>query len=262
MDIVVCVKRVPDTAEEEVHIDSSGRDVDKSKFSFSINEADNYAVEEAILLKEKHEGTVTVVSFGPPDADQVIRMALAKGGDTAIRLDDEAFADSDPHAVAKILSAAIKDLSYDLVLTGCMAHDDGFMAVGVALAEMLGIPHAALVRSTEITDGKIKVQRELEGGLLETMEMDLPALCTIQTGINEPRYASFKGIRAASKKEIKVMGLSDTGLSADEVGQAGSMTIMEQFSMPVVGELAEILEGDPDETSGKLAGILKEKGLV
>jgi electron transfer flavoprotein beta subunit len=264
MKIAVCVKQVPDTSDPdtEVHIDSSGKGVDQSKFSFVINDADNFAVEEAILLKEKHGGEVVVVNVGSEAANQVIRMALAKGGDSAIRLDDEKFAGSDPVALARILQAAIKDLGCDAVLTGCLASDDGYGAVGVALAALMGVPHAAYVKTVEVMDGKLKIGRELEGGLLEMDEIVTPCVLTIQTGGNEPRYASFKGIREASKKEIKVMDLAATGLSEDQVGEAGSVAVMVQYSVPVVGELAEILEGDASETAGKLAGILKEKGLV
>jgi electron transfer flavoprotein beta subunit len=265
MNVVVCVKQVPDTSDPdtEVHIDSSGKGVDQSKFSFVINDADNFAVEEAILLKEKHGGEVTVVNVGSEAANQVIRMALAKGGDSAIRLDDEKFAGSDPVALARILQAAIKDISCDIVMTGCLASDDGYGAVGVALAQLMGVPHAAYVKTVEdLGDNKLKIGRELEGGLLEMDEISTPCVLTIQTGGNEPRYASFKGIREASKKEIKVMDLAATGLSEDQVGEAGSVAVMVQYSVPVVGELAEILVGDPAETAGKLAGILKEKGLV
>lgn len=265
MNVVVCVKQVPDTSDPdtEVHIDSSGRGVDQSKFSFVINDADNYAVEEAILLKEKHGGEVTVVNIGGEAANQVVRMALAKGGDSAIRLDDEKFVYSDVVATARLLQAAVKDLGCDIVMTGCLASDDGYGAVGVTLAQLLGLPHAAMVKTVEVIgDNKLKIGRELEGGLLEMNEIETPCVLTIQTGGNEPRYASFKGIREASKKEIKVMDLAATGLSDDQVGEAGSVAVMTAYSVPEVGELAEILEGDPGETSAKLATILKEKGLV
>jgi len=134
--------------------------------------------------------------------------------------------------------------------------------VGVTLAEMLGLPHAAYVKKVEAEDGKLKVGRELEGGLMEMVEIETPCLLAIQTGINEPRYASFKGIRAASKKEIKEMDLAETGLAEDQVGEAGALAMMVGYSEPEVGDLAEILEGDAPETSERLSGILKEKGLV
>ncbi|MGQ9535724.1 MAG: electron transfer flavoprotein subunit beta/FixA family protein [Actinomycetota bacterium] len=264
MNMVVCVKRVPDTAESEVHIDASGKDIEKSRLSFGINECDNYAVEEAIQIKERLGGTVTVISLGPKENDEVIRMALAKGGDEAIRLEDEAFAGGDGFAVAKALAAAIKGLEYDIVFTGALADDDGYGVVPAALGELLGVPHATYVKKVEILeDGKrARVGRELEGGLLEFLEIELPCVLGIQTGINEPRYASFKGIKQAAKKEIAIKSAADLGLDPSEVGEAGSWAVLEKFTPPVVGEMAEILEGDPDETAAKLAAILKEKGLV
>lgn len=264
MNMVVCVKRVPDTAESEVHVDASGKDIDKSRLSFGINECDNYAVEEAIQIKERLEGNVTVISIGGKESDEVIRMALAKGGDDAIRLEDGAFAGSDALAVAKALAAAIKDLEYDMVFTGALTDDDGYTAVGVALAELLGISHATYVKKVEISDDgkKAKVGRELEGGLMEFLDVELPCVLGIQTGINEPRYASFKGIKQAAKKEITLKSAADLGLDASELGEAGSWAVLEQFTPPVMAEMAEMLEGEPEETAAKLAGILKEKGLV
>lgn len=265
MKIAVCVKQVPDTSDPdtEVNIDSTGRGVDESKFSFVINDADNYAVEEAILLKEKHGGEVVVVNMGSEAANQVVRMALAKGADSAVRLDDDKFAFSDIVATARILSSAIKDLGCDVIMTGCLASDDGYGAIGVAISQLLNVPHAAMVKTVEvIDDSTLKVGRELEGGLLEMNEIKLPCVLTVQTGGNEPRYASFKGIREASKKEIKVMDLAASGLSDDQVGEAGSVAVMTGYTVPEVGDLAEMLEGDTGATSGALAGILKEKGLV
>jgi electron transfer flavoprotein beta subunit len=264
MNMVVCVKRVPDTSESEVHVDASGKDIEKSRLSFGINECDNYAVEEAIQIKERLEGNVTVISLGDKDSDEVIRMALAKGGDDAMRLEDDAFKGGDALAIAKALAAAVKGLEYDMVFTGALADDDGFAAVPVALAEILGVPHATYVKKVEILEPgkKAKVGRELEGGLMEFLEIDMPCVLGIQTGINEPRYASFKGIKQAAKKEIALKSAADLGLDASDVGEAGSWAVLEQFTPPVVGEMAEILEGEPDETAAKLAGILKEKGLV
>ena len=264
MNMVVCVKRVPDTSESEVNIDASGKDIDKSRLSFGINECDNYAVEEAIQIKEKLGGNVTVISLGAKESDEVIRMALAKGGDDAIRLDDDAFAGSDALAIAKALAAAVKDLEYDILFTGSLTDDFNFAATGVALAELLGLPHATYVKKIEILeDGKkAKVGRELEGGLMEFLEIDLPCVLGIQTGINEPRYASFKGIKLAAKKDIALKSAADLGIDGSDLGEAGSWAVLDKFTPPVVGEMAEILEGEPDETAGKLAGILKEKGLV
>jgi electron transfer flavoprotein beta subunit len=261
---VVCVKRVPDTAESEVHVDGSGKGLDTSRLSFGINECDNYAVEEAIQKKEALGGSVTVISLGDKDSDEVIRMALAKGGDEAIRLEDDAFAGSDALAIAKALAAAIKGLEWDIVFTGALTDDDGYAAVPVALGQLLDVSFATYVKKIEVMeDGKkVRVGRELEGGIMEMVDMTTPCVLGIQTGINEPRYASFKGIRQAAKKEIAIKSAGDLGLDASDCGEAGSWAAIEQFTPPVVGEMAEMLEGEPDETAGKLAGILKEKGLV
>ncbi|MBC8249042.1 MAG: electron transfer flavoprotein subunit beta/FixA family protein [Anaerolineales bacterium] len=262
MDIIVCVKHVPDTTEAEIAIRDDEKGIKKEGLVFDINEADNYAIEEALLLKEEFDGAITVLTVGPPEADETLRMCLAKGADKAVRLTDERFEGSDGFATARILSEAIKDMDYDLVLTGVQADDDGSAQVGVTLAEMLDIPHAALVVSTELEDGKMKVHRELEGGLHEVLEIELPALLTIQTGINEPRYASIFGIRKAMKKEIETLDLEDLGLTEGAVGEAGSKTSLVKLFIPVVTAQATILEGSPEEVSSELATILKNEGVV
>lgn len=262
MNIVVCIKRVPDTAESEVKIDSSKKDIIHEGLTFIINEADNYALEEALLIKEKMGGTVTLVSMGSKEAEDTIKMGLAKGADKAVRLDDPAFTESDGEATARILASAIKDMEYNLVLTGCIALDNGYSQVGPALAEILGVPHASMVIKTEMEENKVKAYRELEGGLLEMLDIELPAVLTIQTGINEPRYASIMGIAKASKKEILLKGLNDIGLKEDEVGVKGSKTSIEELTLPVQDKMAELITGAPDETADKLSGILKERGLV
>jgi electron transfer flavoprotein beta subunit len=262
MDIVVCVKHVPDTTEAEVAIRDDEKGIKKEGLVFDINEADNYAIEEALLLKEEFDGSITVLTVGPPEANETLRMCLAKGADKAVRLTDERFEGSDSFATARILSEAIKDMDYDLVLTGVQADDDGSAQVGVTLAEMLGIPHAALVISTEAEDGRMKVHRELEGGLHEVLDIELPALFTIQTGINEPRYASIFGIRKAMKKEIETLDLEDLGLAEEAVGEAGSKTSLVRLFIPVVTAQATILEGSPEEVSSELVTIFKNEGVI
>ena len=262
MDIVVCVKRVPDTSEADVKIDDSGKNIDSEDLTFDINEWDNYAIEEAILIKEKVGGTVTAITIGPEESNEVLRRCMAKGADTAIRLTDDAFEGSDGYAIAKILHSVIKDMKFDAVFLGAQAGDDGYGMVGPMLAEMLDLPHATLVTKVDLEDGKAKVHRELEGGLEEVVGINLPAVLGIQTGINEPRYVSIMGIRKVAKKEIPVKTLADTGLSADDVGEAGSKTKIESMYIPEVGKVAEIIEGSPDEAAGKLAQILKDKGLL
>jgi electron transfer flavoprotein beta subunit len=262
MDVVVCVKQVPLTAEAEVSVDDTGRDIKKERLVFDVNEADNYAVEEALLLTEKTGGTITLVTMGAESADKMLRSLLAKGAHEAVRLTDEKFTEADAYATARTLAQALKEIKADLILTGCYASDDGYSQVGAMLAEMLGLPHATMVTGLEISNGKAKVERELEGGTHELLEMDLPAVLTIQTGINEPRYASILGLRKAMKKPVKVMGLTDLGLPADQVGRSGSRTVVEKLVVPPKGEGAQILEGSAEEVSIKLGEILKEKGVM
>jgi electron transfer flavoprotein beta subunit len=262
MKMFVCIKYVPDTSEAEVKVNPDGVSVDSSRFSFDINDADNYAVEESVLIKEAGEGEVTVLSIGPKKSDVMIRMAMAKGCDRAVRIEDERIADHDPLMVARVLAGAIKGQEFDLVLTGCMANDDWHMTTGVALAEELGVNHASMVKKVEVLDGRVKAYRELEGGLMEVVEVELPAVLTIQTGINEPRYAPIRGIREAQKKELKVASLDDLGIAAAEVDSDASMIMLEQLYIPEVESSAEFIEGEPDEKAEKLASILVKGGLV
>jgi len=260
MNIIVCIKRVPETTDADVFIDKTGKDIDKSGLAFDLNEWDSYAIEEAILLKEKLGGTVTVISMGGEDSNESLRKCLAMGADDAVRLTDPAFNGSDGYATAKILVETIRKIPYDLILTGTQAEDDGYGQVGVTMAKLLGIPYASLVNRLEVQDKKVKAHRELEGGLEEVVEIDLPALLTIQTGINEPRYVSIMGIRKVAKKEIKTFGTSDLNLKAEEVGLSGSYIQLEKIFLPPVGEGAEMLEGKPEEISMKVFDILKDKG--
>ncbi len=262
MKMFVCIKYVPDTSEAEVKVNPDGVTVDSSRFSFDINDADNYAVEESVLIKEAKEGDVTVVSIGPKKSDVMIRMAMAKGCDQAVRIEDDRIAGHDPLMVAKALAAAIKGQEFDLVLTGCMASDDGHMSTGVALAEELGVNHASMVKKVEVLDGKVRAHRELEGGLLEVVELELPAVLTIQTGINEPRYAPIRGIRQAQKKELKVVSLDDLGVDPASVGSDASMVVLEELYIPEVESSAEFIEGEAEEKAEKLASILVKGGLV
>jgi electron transfer flavoprotein beta subunit len=262
LDIIVCVKHVPETAEAELKIDASGKNVEKTGLVFDINEWDDYALEEAVQIKEKQGGTVTAITIGPEDSDSTLRKCLARGADTAIRLTDPRFVGSDAYAVAKILYNVIKNLHYDIILTGMQAGDDGSAAVGPILAEMLQIQHATMVKKLELSADMVKVNRELEGGLEEQNEVKLPALLSVQTGINEPRYVSIMGIRKAMQKEIKVMSLADTGLAESDVGSTGSWLRIEKLYVPPVEKQAEFLTGSSDEVATKIAEILKSRGLI
>ena len=262
MDIIVCVKHVPETAEADIKIDSGGKAIEKSGLVFDINEWDDYALEEAVQIKEKFGGTVTAITVGSEDADSTLRKCLARGADNAIRLTDPKFEGSDSFAIAKILHKAIKDLPFNIVFTGALAGDDGYTAVGPILAELLGVPHATMIKKIELSGDIAKVNRELEGGLEEVVEIKLPAVLSIQTGINEPRYVSIMGIRKAMQKETKILGLADIGLSENEVGEAGSWITIEKIYAPPVEKQAEFLKGSAEDIATKITEILKARGLV
>ena len=256
MELIVCIKRVPQTAEAEVKIDDSGKDIVKDRLTFDMNEADSYALEEAILLKEKFGGTITVVSLGLAEAEDTLRIALAKGADNAIRIKAEEFGELDGCKTALILKEAIKDIKFDVIFTGCMATDDSYYQVGPVLAETLEVSHATLVSKIEVADKTAHVNRELEGGLIEHLEMSLPAVFAVQTGINEPRYASLIAIRRAAGKEIKALGKDDIAVDPK------LNSTLEELFIPPVGKRAEILTGTTDEVSLRTAEIIKEKGLI
>jgi len=258
MEILVCVKRVPDTAENEIEVKSDGTDIDV----YSVNEWDNYAVEEAIQIRDKVDGSVTVITVGDEESEEVLRREMAMGADKGILLSDDAFEGSDGKGLAGILKAEIEKGNYDLILTGAQA-DDGAGQVGGMLAAMLDLPYASLVNSIEVIDDKkMKVGREIEGGNQEMNEIDLPCVLSIQTGINEPRYVGIRGIRKVASLEIPVHGASDIGVSPDSVGEAGAKVKKLDYFMPELGEGAEILEGSMEEIAEKLVELLKAKGGI
>jgi len=253
MDITVCVKRIPKTAEADIFIEKDGKNIRKDNLVFYLNDWDGYAVREAVLLKEKHGGTVTVLSIGPEESKEVLTRCLAMGADKALRIEEPAIQDS--HLIAKILAQAVKRQSFDLILTGVQAEDDGYGQVGVSLAQMLGLPHAAIVNRIEIKGESALVKRELEGGIEETVEIKLPAVLTIQTGINEPKYVSLAAILEAEEKELEEVALDKFGLTPNEPTEV----TVDQVFFPPVGKMAEILKGSPEEVVGQLTEIIKKK---
>lgn len=262
MEILVCIKRVPDTAENEIEVNRDGTDIERDDLVYSVNEWDNYAVEEAIQIRDKVGGNVTVVSVGDENAEEVVRREMAMGADQGILLSDDVFEGSDGKGVATILKAEIEKGKYDLILTGAQA-DDGAGQVGGMLAAMLDWPFASLVNKIEISDDKkISVGREIAGGNQELNEMDLPCVLSIQTGINEPRYVGIRGIRKVASVDIPVHGMGELGLSSDRVGKAGAKVNCLDYFVPDPGEGAEMLEGSTDEILDKLVEILKSKGGI
>ena len=262
MEILVCVKRVPDTAENEIEVKSDGTDIERDDLVYSVNEWDNYAVEEAIQIRDNVGGSVTVITVGDEESEEVLRREMAMGADKGILLSDDAFEGSDGKGLGGILKAEIEKGNYDLILTGAQA-DDGAGQVGGMLAAMLDLPYASLVNSIEVIDDKkMKVGREIEGGNQEMNEIDLPCVLSIQTGINEPRYVGIRGIRKVASLEIPVHGASDIGISPDSVGEAGAKVKRLDYFMPELGEGAEILEGSMEEIAEKLVELLKAKGGI
>ena len=202
MKIAVCIKQVP-TREWQPRIDESRRGVREQDASFEMNEPDAYALEEALRLREQHGGEVVACTAGPARASHVLREALARGADRAVHVEDDRLAVADAFVVAAALAAAIRDEAFDLVLTGLQSADQGTAQIGVVLAERLGLPHATIVMEVQVSGQGLRVKRELEGGWFQWVAMPLPALLTIQSGINQLRYATLKGIMAAKKKEVR-----------------------------------------------------------
>src|SRR5947209_4313273 len=206
VEILVCVKRVPDTSENEIALNSAGNDIERDDLVYSINEADNYAVEEALQITARTGGEVAVVTVGNDDDEEVLRREMAMGAQKAALLSDEAFEGSDGKGIATILKGYVSKGKYDLILTGAQA-DDGAAQVGGMLAAMLDCPFASLVTSIEVTGEKsLRISREVEGGNKEISDIDLPCVLSIQTGINEPRYVGMRGIRQVASIPIPTLG--------------------------------------------------------
>ncbi len=259
MEILVCVKRVPDTAENEFELNSDGNDLDRDDLVYSVNEWDNYAVEEAIQIVDKVGGSVTVITVGDEESEEVLRREMAMGANNGILLTDDAFEGSDGKGIASILKAEVEKGSYDLIFAGAQA-DEGAGQVGGMLAAMLDMPYASLVNKIEPGDGKIVVGREIEGGNQEMNEMQLPCVLSIQTGINEPRYVGIRGIRKVASVEIPEKSAADLGIDAANVGSDGAKIKRVDYFVPDLGDGAEMLEGSTDEIIEKLIEKLKAKG--
>ncbi len=260
MKVLVTVKEV---AEVEDEFEISGLDVDSRYLDYDLNEWDDYAVEEAVGISEAQDDVeVVTVTIGPERSEETIRMALAKGADRALRIwddDIEAAEFLDANTKAELLSAVVEAEEPDLVLTGVQSNDDSYGATGVALAERVGYEWAAVVNALELEDDVAHVHRELEGGLEELTEVELPAVLTIQTGINEPRYASLRGIRQAQRKELDVRELADLGFDGDVLETPVERTSMYE---PESESDATIWEGSAEDTAGELATFLREKGVI
>jgi electron transfer flavoprotein beta subunit len=257
MKIAVCIKQVP-TREWQPRLNDDKTWIREQDASFEMNEPDAYALEEALRLKEKHGGEVVVCSAGPARVAQVIREALARGADRAIHVEDDGLASADAFVTSAALAAAMKGDSFDLVLTGLQSDDEGFAQVGVILAERLELPHATIIMEVNVdpSTSTLRVKRELEGGWFQWVAMPLPAVLTIQSGINQLRYATLKGIMAAKKKEIRKAPPSPpTGATA------ARQKIVSLYA-PEKGKKTQIIGGSPAEAAKELVRRLRDEARV
>lgn len=260
MKIAVIIKQVPDT-ETKVVIGEDGRSIDESNVTFVVNPYDEYALEEAIKIKESRgEGEVVVVCVGPSRATQALRTCLAMGADRAVHIKEEAADRLDPLATARVLGASVKSLGADLILAGKYAVGADNQATGVMLAEVLGVPHVSVVTKLEVQDGKVVAHRQIEGAV-EVHEARTPCVITAQKGLNEPRYASLKGIMAAKKKPIEERTVADLGIEGDA---ASPLVTWERLELPPKKSAGKIInaEEDPAGAARELATLLREEAKV
>jgi len=250
MKILVSMKQVPQK-DAPLKLNDSGTWI-REDVSYEVNEPDAYALEEALRQKEKHGGEVVVITAGPARAQQVLREALAKGADRAIHLDDNAFVGFDALNTAKAFAAAIKDEKFDLIFTGLQSDDYGYAQTGVILAELLGWPHATIIMQIEKSDGGIKVKRELESGYFQFVDMPLPAVLTIQSGINKLRYATLIGIKQAKNKPLRKVTLAEV-----QPAIGTNQLKIEKLYIPQKTKKTEMLDGAPGEVAKKLVERLR-----
>jgi electron transfer flavoprotein beta subunit len=250
--ILVCMKQVPQK-DAPLKLNENGTWI-REDVSYEVNEPDAYALEEALRQKEKHTGEVVVVTSGPARAQQVLREALAKGADRAIHLEDNAFVGLDAFNTAKAIAAAIKDEKFDLIFTGLQSDDYGYAQTGVILAELLGWPHATIIMQIEKTDAGIRVKRELEAGYFQFVDMPLPAVLTIQSGINKLRYATLIGIKQAKNKPLRNVSLAEVQSAIGE-----NLQKIERLYVPQKTKKTERIEGPPAEIAKKIVDKLRNE---
>jgi electron transfer flavoprotein beta subunit len=260
VEILVCARRVPDTSENEIELNSAGNDIERDDLVYSVNEPDNYAVEEALQIAARAGGEVTVVTVGSDEDEEILRREMAMGANHGVLLSDDAFTGSDGKGIATILKDYVGKNHYDLILTGVQAEDGGAQ-VGGMLAAMLDYPFASLVNSIEVLEGrKLKIGREIEGGNKEMNEIDLPCVLSIQTGINEPRYVGMRGIRQVASVNIPTLSALDLGVPAYAVGENAAKVKRLDYFVPAQGAGAEMLAGDREEVIDKLIELVRAKG--
>jgi electron transfer flavoprotein beta subunit len=259
MEILVCARRVPDTSENEIEINAAGNDIERDELVYSINEPDNYAVEEALQIRDRVGGNVTVVTIGGEDDEEILRRELAMGANQAVLISDDAFRGSDGRGIAGVLAAFVKKGHYDLILTGVQA-EDGAAQVGGMLAAILDYPFASLVNSIQLEEGKLRVSREIESGNREINEIDLPCVLSIQTGINEPRYVGMRGIRQVASVPIPTLGTTDVGVDQAAVGEGAARVRRVDYFVPALSKGAQILHGSREENADEVLELVAAKG--
>ncbi len=250
MKILVSIKQVP-SRDSQLRIDAGGRWIQENDLSYEINEPDAFALEEALRLKEKHGGEVVALLAGPARASQTIREALAKGADRAIHIEEENLTAFDTLGVAKLLAKAAEAEKPDLILTGLQSDDLGYGQTGVVMAELLGLPHGTIIMAVEKIDSGIRVKRELEDGWFQNVEMPLPAVLTVQSGINKLRYATLMGIKKAKTKEVKRLIAAELGVTASPTAS------IERVYPPQRTKQTQLIEGSPKEAAAKLVEKLR-----
>lgn len=255
MKIILCMKQVP-LKDSQLKISGDHLWVDEKNLNYEINESDHYGLEAALRLKEAHGGEVIVAGIGPARLKQAIQQALAKGADRAIVVNHDAPI-SDPFLTAQVLAAAIKPENPDVVLTGLQSDDAGFGQTGVVLAELLGMPHATLVMEIQVNANTLKIKRELESGWFQYIELPMPAVLTIQSGLAAIRYATIKGIMAAKKKPLQELALAETGVDLS----AGTVRLHKMYA-PVKTKRTQMLTGDAKSIAAQLVEKLKNEAKV
>jgi len=250
MKIIVSIKEVP-VRDSQLRISADGRWIEDGDLSYEMNEPDAYALEGALQLKEKHGGEVIALCAGPPSAARTIREALAKGADRALHIEDEKISSWDTLGLARLLAKAVEPEKPDLILTGLQSDDLGYGQTGVVLAEILGLPHATIIMAAEVLDGTVRVKRELESGWFQNIEMPLPAVLTIQSGINKLRYATLMGIKKAKTKELRALAASDLGVVASTTAS------IERIYSPQKAKQTQLLTGSAREAAAKLVEKLR-----
>lgn len=265
MKILVPIKQVG-VLDEDFEITEDGRGVDPDYLEYELNEWDDFSWEEALRLQEEHGDAVEIIplAVGPEEAEEGLRKCLAKGGERGIRVWDEAMEGSDTRVIARVIAKVAEREQADMIFTGALSSDHGFAQTGVSVAAQLDWPQVAVVSKLEYQpgDSSATVHRELEGGLEEKLSVQTPAVLTIQLGINEPRYASLRGIKQAKAKPVEELSHGDLGLSDDEVGESGSASRIRRMYLPEKGQ-AELIEGTPAEQAARLVEIINElKGVA